>query len=88
MNHDFFQNVYDKIKKINKFGEGSDDPQKSSLIDIATNLKVDIDNIIIAYIISKNTLNKLEQFDSETHENLMYHLSNALRKLYNKSNEK
>lgn len=88
MNHQFFQNVYDKIKKINKLGEDSDNPQKGSLIDIATKLKVDIDNIIISYIISKNTLDKLDQFDLETHENLIYHQSKALGKLYNKSNEK
>ena len=84
MNHQFFQKVYTKIKEINELGEGSKDPQKGALIDIATNLKVDIDNIIISYIISKNTLNKLDQFDSETHENLMYHQSKALSKLYEK----
>jgi hypothetical protein len=87
MNHQFFQKVYTKIKEINELGEGSKDPQKGALIDIATNLKVDIDNIIISYIISKNTLNKLDQFDSETHENLMYHQSKALSKLYEKSDE-
>ena len=58
--------------------------EKTNLINIATDLKIDIDNIIIAYVISRNTLNKLDQFDSETHENLIYHQSKALKKLYQK----
>ena len=62
----------------------STDPEKTNLINIATDLKIDIDNIIIAYVISRNTLNKLDQFDSETHENLIYHQSKALKKLYQK----
>jgi hypothetical protein len=84
MNHDFFQNVYSKIKQINEIGMGSTDPEKSNLVNIATELKVDIDNIIIAYVTSRNILTKLEQFDSETHENLIYHQSKALKKLYQK----
>ena len=82
MNHDFFQNVYSKIKEINQIGVNSKDPEKSNLISIATKLKVDIDNIIIAYVISRNTLEKLNEFSSETHENLIYHQSKALKKLY------
>ena len=84
MNHDFFQNVYSKIIEINKIGTSSTDPEKSNLIDIATELKVEIDNMIIAYVTSRNILTKLEQYDSETHESLIYHQSIALKKLYQK----
>mgnify|MGYP001340032499 CR=1 FL=1 len=88
MKHDFFQKSYHKIKEINTLADKSDDPEKTNLVNIATDLKIDIDNMIISYVMSRNILNKLGQFDDDVQNDLMYQWSQALRKLYRNMSDK
>ena len=88
MNHSFFQNLYEKIKKISELSTDSKDPVKGTLIDIASDLKMDIDNILISYISARNVLIKLDEINAESHGNLIYHQSKTLKKLYDGSNDK
>ena len=88
MNHSFFQNLYEKINKISELSTDSKDPVKGTLIDIASDLKMDIDNILISYISARNVLIKLDEINAESHENLIYHQSKTLKKLYDGSNDK
>ena len=88
MKHDFFQKSYHKIKEINTLAGKSDDPEKTTLVNIATDLKIDIDNIILSYVMSRNILNKLGQFDDDVQNDLMYQWSQSLRKLYRNVSDK
>ena len=92
LNHQFFQKVYDKLKEINELAEGSVDPDKSKLVDLASQLKTDIDNLIISYTDSQNSLAKHYEGDQDLSnemydaiELLMINWSLCLRKLYRKS---
>ena len=91
LNHQFFQKVYDKLKEINELAEGSVDPDKSKLVDLASQLKTDIDNLIISYTDSQNSLAKHYEGDQDLSnemydavELLMINWSLCLRKLYRK----
>jgi len=85
MNHQFFQQVYDKLKEIDELAKGSVDPDKSKLIDLASELKTDIDNLIISYTDTHNNLIKTEEGISDPLEKLMIGWSLCLRKLYRNS---
>jgi len=85
MNHQFFQHVYDRLQEIDKLAQGSVDPDKSKLIDLASELKNDIDNLIISYTDTHNNLIKTEHDISDPLEKLMIGWSLCLRKLYRKS---
>lgn len=85
MNHQFFQQVYDRLKKIDELAKGSIDPDKSKLIDIASELKTDIDNLIISYTDTHNNLIKTEEGLSDPLEKLLIGWSLCLRKLYRNS---
>ena len=63
------------------------DRDKNSL-HIASDLKMDIDNILISYISARNVLIKLDEINAESHGNLIYHQSKSLKKLYDGSNDK
>ena len=82
MNHSFFQTLYSKIKALKELSDDSKDPVKGTLVDIASNLKIDIDNILISHILARNNLIKLGSFDAEKSEDLIYHQSQALKKIY------
>jgi hypothetical protein len=82
MNHTFFQQVYDRLKKIDTLAQGSIDPDKSKLVDLASKLKTDIDNLIISFTDSRNNLVKTDESASDQLELLMLTWSLSLRKLY------
>ena len=85
MNHQFFLHVYDRLKEIDKLAKDSVDPDKSKLIELASELKTDIDNLIISYTDTHNNLIKTEKDISDPLEKLMIGWSLCLRKLYRNS---
>ena len=60
-------------------------PAFTQLIDLASELKTDIDNLIISYTDTHNNLIKTEHDISDPLEKLMIGWSLCLRKLYRKS---
>ena len=85
MNHKFFQQVYQRLQEIEKLAQGSADPDKSKLVELASELKTDIDNLIISYTDSQNNLVKTDESASDQLEKLMLSWSLCLRKLYKNS---
>jgi hypothetical protein len=85
MNHKFFQQVYERLQEIEKLAQGSADPDKSKLVELASELKTDIDNLIISYTDSHNNLVKTDESASDQLEKLMLNWSLCLRKLCKKS---
>lgn len=81
-NHKFFQEIYGKLKEIDKLAQGSKDPVKSKLVELASNLKTDIDNLIISYTDTQNNLIKTDPTIEDPLEKLMVYWSLCLRKLY------
>jgi hypothetical protein len=85
MNHKFFQQIYDRLKEIDTLAQGSADPDKSKLVELASQLKTDIDNLIISYADSQNNLVKTDENAADQLEKLMLSWSLCLRKLYKNS---
>jgi len=85
-NHQFFQNLYDKIKNLGEPPNG-ENIDKEELVNIASDLKTDIDNMIIAFTDSYNDLTKSDVNEnvSVILEKLLMNWSFCLRRLYRNS---
>ena len=81
MNHIFFQKIYDRLKEVEKIAQDSIDPDKSRLVELASKLKTDIDNLILSYTDSQNTVVQTNQDSYNILEKLMLNWSLCLRKL-------
>jgi len=85
-NHIFFQEVFKKLKEIDELAQGSQDPIKTKLVELASSLKIDIDRLIISYTDTQNNLIKTEPTGIDTSlEKLILGWSLTLRRLYEKA---
>ncbi len=90
LRHAFFSSVYDKLAEVKKIGEELD-PKDARLVEIANELKDDIDYLIYAFADSKYDISgvrgsKPEKVD-ETLEDVELGWSDKLRRVYRKQNE-
>lgn len=85
-NHQFFQNLYGRIKNLGDLSKESN-PDKEKIVNIASDLKTDIDNMIIGFTDSHNDITKsdVDENVSVTLEKLLINWSFCLRRLYKKS---
>ena len=81
MNHQFFRQVYDRLVEIDTLANGSEDPVKSKLVELASKLKTDIDNLILSYTDAQNNVVKVNQDLADPLEKLMLNWSYCLTKL-------
>ena len=88
LNHKFFQSVYDRIRIFGDMAQ-EEKTDRDELIEIASELKTDIDNLIIAFTDSVNQVTKTDDEEkiSITVENLVMGWSRCLRRLYKGSSD-
>lgn len=87
LNHAFFKSIYDKLKTVQEIGEKTN-PKDHELIDVANEMKLDIDQLIFAYADSKYELETpdIPQNISHTLDDLLSIWSQQLRKIYRSQN--
>lgn len=83
MNHPFFLAINERINDIKKIAEANN-PENAELLEIAKNLKTDLDNLIYAYAEGTYDLDDLTRMQKvgETIDEHMFKWSYHLRKTY------
>ena len=90
LRHAFFKSIFDKLNEVERLGQEVD-PKDARLINIANELKDDIDYLIFAfadckYDISGDRGNKSENVD-ETLDDVELGWSDKLRRVYRRNND-
>jgi len=86
LKHVFFKNVYDKLHEVDELAKVVKKPEDTRLIEIANELKIDIDFLIFAFADSKyditGEIGSKSQNVDDTMEDLEINWSDKLRRVY------